>query len=88
MRSWWLTFTGPEGEFLGAAAVETLDSGNVVEAMLVASYRGCNPGGHVEGHEIPAVLVPKFEQRLPRERWGVLLQQDELEKRELIQRSH
>jgi hypothetical protein len=88
MKAWFLTFYGEQRRFLGAAVVETVDEGDFFEAIIVAQLKDCNPGGEVSGYEIPAVLVPKFSTKLPRERWGVLLDRHELERRDLIQRSH
>jgi hypothetical protein len=55
MSFWWLSFcepTRPRGrKFLGGCIVEAED---MAEAIAEAWRHGCNPGGEVMGHEIPA----------------------------------
>lgn len=71
---WWLSFADgslPEGEqFLGVAIVS---GSGVLSAASVAKLLGCNPGGEVQGIEIPPQHVPPPEYR------GRLLSRDELE---------
>lgn len=64
---WWLSFADPARprgtQFLGAAIVRGLCLGS---ALDMARYLRINPGGEVEGHEIPASIeMPaRFTDRL------------------------
>ena len=57
MRRWWLSFVDPhkpEGaQFLGCCIVEAHD---FIGAVRVAHALGCNPGGEVQGLDIPAEM--------------------------------
>ncbi len=64
MRLWWLSFVDPElpqGErFLG---VVILEATGYVEAIEVAHILGINPGGAVQGSELPPDYAPAAEWR-------------------------
>ena len=51
---WWLSFADPERpegqQFLGVAVVEAPE---FLMATLMARMHGCNPGGEVQGYEVP-----------------------------------
>jgi hypothetical protein len=53
MNWWWLSFADG-GEFLGATLVS---AGSFVEAVAVTHRLGINPGGEVQGTEMPLMPV-------------------------------
>jgi hypothetical protein len=73
---WWLSFCDPERptgtQFLGACIVQGAD---MVEAVRNAWANRCNPGGEVQGQEIPGLVTP----RIGPHRIGVLMNRQEAE---------
>ena len=73
----WLSFCDsdlPAGsQFLGCAIVPGLD---LITAIQAAHMLGCNPGGEVQGHPIPA----KVAALIPGDRRGVLMDRPTIER--------
>jgi hypothetical protein len=56
---WWLSFVDPErDQFAGACLVRARDIGG---AVTEAWDQGCNPGGQVNGYQIPNTVLADLE---------------------------
>ena len=58
MKKFWLSFCDPKKEkgsqFLGVSIVDAV---SFIQAVEIARFLGCNPGGEVQGFEIPSCFI-------------------------------
>lgn len=86
MSLWWLSFVDPNRprgrRGIGVVLVE---ADSFQDAMQRAWVTGCNPGGEVEGHEMPIDRMPNERRvRLARAPRNTLLDREALEDLDLI----